>query len=64
VGHAHARVALGQRVEQLGRVVGRGVVDRHELDVGEARAEDRLGALLEMGLLAMDGQDEAQARHV
>ena len=34
VQHAHALVARGERVEQLGAVVGRRVVDGDELDVG------------------------------
>ncbi len=61
VEHAHALVARGERVEELGAVVGRRVVDGDELDVG--RDEQRLRASLEIGLLAVGDDDEAQQGH-
>jgi hypothetical protein len=42
---ADPRVALGERIEQLRGMVGRGVVDGHQLDVLERLPEDRLREL-------------------
>ena len=58
--HAHARIALRDRVEHLGCVVIGGVIDRDHLEIRHVLAEDRGQAGLEKGLLAMRRQDEAQ----
>ena len=63
VDHADARIGGGESVEQLGRAVGRAVVDEHELEVqssdGRAGARDEF---LDELLLVIDGGDDREER--
>src|SRR5215472_7913256 len=61
--HAHAGIAGGVLVEDLSTVVGRGVVDRDYLKVGEGLAEDRVETLAQIALNPVDRNDEAEQGH-
>jgi hypothetical protein len=58
---AHARVAGGHAIEQLGRAIGAAVVDEHELElvVGD-RCAGAGDEVLDELLLVEDGRDHAE----
>ena len=61
VDHAHARVGVGDAVEQLGRAVGGAVVDEHQLERVVGDRGDRAGdELLDQLLLVVDGRHDAE----
>ena len=58
---AHARVGVGDPVEDLRRAVGRAVVDEHQLERVVGHGGDRAGdELLDQLLLVVDGRDDAE----
>ena len=59
----HARVGVGDAVEELGRAVGRAVVDEHQLERIVGDRGDRAGdELLDQLLLVVDRRDDAEQR--
>ncbi|MEL0251445.1 MAG: hypothetical protein VW935_05755 [Novosphingobium sp.] len=64
VGHdTDAGIGLGETLEDLGRPVGRSIVDADQFEVGAGLAQDGLDGLGQVGFAVMDRQHDADRGH-